>query len=109
MWGALWRCKSCTGCDLCTDCYSDDKHNIGHEFIRIDYPGDSGYVRLALIHILFHEHHRSMFLSKQDHDLLSLFIFLVGVKRQYEESPLLVEKASGISIFKTVIPCRRRL
>ncbi|XP_025102247.1 E3 ubiquitin-protein ligase MIB1-like isoform X2 [Pomacea canaliculata] len=44
IWSMLWRCQQCTGCDLCTFCYSDDKHEINHRFIRIDRPGDVGQI-----------------------------------------------------------------
>ncbi|KAK7473301.1 hypothetical protein BaRGS_00035433, partial [Batillaria attramentaria] len=42
--GTLWRCRECSGSDLCTPCYSDDKHDLRHPFLRIDSPGDQGCV-----------------------------------------------------------------
>ncbi|KAK7473302.1 hypothetical protein BaRGS_00035434 [Batillaria attramentaria] len=42
IFGTLWRCRECTGCDLCTPCYSDDKHDLRHPFLRIDSAGDEG-------------------------------------------------------------------
>ncbi|XP_025083352.1 E3 ubiquitin-protein ligase mib1-like [Pomacea canaliculata] len=36
IYGVLWRCKECTGYDLCSKCYSEDKHDIRHRFLRID-------------------------------------------------------------------------
>ncbi|KAK7093237.1 E3 ubiquitin-protein ligase MIB2-like [Littorina saxatilis] len=43
IWGMLWRCRDCTGCDLCPLCYSDDKHALRHQFLRIDAPGTDGH------------------------------------------------------------------
>ncbi|KAK7093789.1 E3 ubiquitin-protein ligase MIB2-like [Littorina saxatilis] len=42
IYGMLWRCQDCSGCDLCSLCYSDDKHNTRHRFLRIDSPGCEG-------------------------------------------------------------------
>ncbi|XP_070206650.1 E3 ubiquitin-protein ligase MIB2-like [Littorina saxatilis] len=42
IWGMLWRCRDCTGCDLCPLCYSDDKHDLRHQFVRIDTPESKG-------------------------------------------------------------------
>ncbi|KAK7093787.1 E3 ubiquitin-protein ligase MIB2-like [Littorina saxatilis] len=40
--GMLWRCQDCSGCDLCFLCYSDDKHDTRHRFLRIDTLGCEG-------------------------------------------------------------------
>ncbi|XP_070182676.1 E3 ubiquitin-protein ligase MIB2-like isoform X2 [Littorina saxatilis] len=42
IWGMLWRCRDCTGCDLCPLCYSDDRHDLRHQFVRIDTPESKG-------------------------------------------------------------------
>ncbi|XP_070208056.1 uncharacterized protein [Littorina saxatilis] len=42
LYGMLWRCQLCAGCDLCPLCYHDDKHDIRHQFLRIDVPGTEG-------------------------------------------------------------------
>ncbi|KAK7093296.1 E3 ubiquitin-protein ligase MIB2-like isoform X2 [Littorina saxatilis] len=41
-YGMLWRCQLCAGCDLCPLCYHDDKHDLRHQFLRIDAPGMEG-------------------------------------------------------------------
>ncbi|KAK7093204.1 serine-rich adhesin for platelets-like [Littorina saxatilis] len=43
IWGMLWRCRDCTGCDLCPLCYSGDKHDPRHRFLRIDAQGTEGH------------------------------------------------------------------
>ncbi|KAK7093226.1 hypothetical protein V1264_007016 [Littorina saxatilis] len=43
IWGMLWRCRDCTACDLCPLCYSDDKHDLRHQFLRIDAHGTAGH------------------------------------------------------------------
>ncbi|XP_025082772.1 E3 ubiquitin-protein ligase MIB1-like [Pomacea canaliculata] len=40
--GMLWRCRDCDDCCLCTQCYCEDKHDVDHEFLRVDTPGSSG-------------------------------------------------------------------
>ncbi|XP_070207925.1 E3 ubiquitin-protein ligase MIB2-like isoform X2 [Littorina saxatilis] len=40
--GILWRCKDCHGYELCSLCYADDKHDIRHQFLPIDFPGTEG-------------------------------------------------------------------
>ncbi|XP_070207922.1 uncharacterized protein [Littorina saxatilis] len=40
--GILWRCNDCHGYELCSLCYADDKHDIRHQFLRIDFPGTEG-------------------------------------------------------------------
>ncbi|KAK7093326.1 E3 ubiquitin-protein ligase MIB2-like isoform X2 [Littorina saxatilis] len=42
LYGMLWRCQLCTGCDLCPLCYHDDKHDRRHQFLRIDISGTEG-------------------------------------------------------------------
>ncbi|KAK7093791.1 E3 ubiquitin-protein ligase MIB2-like [Littorina saxatilis] len=42
IYGMLWRCEDCTGCDLCPQCYSDDKHEIRHRFLRFDHYKSDG-------------------------------------------------------------------
>ncbi|XP_025083938.1 E3 ubiquitin-protein ligase MIB1-like [Pomacea canaliculata] len=42
IWSMLWRCQQCAGYDLCTFCYSEDKHEISHSFLRVDRTGDVG-------------------------------------------------------------------
>ncbi|XP_076451719.1 E3 ubiquitin-protein ligase MIB2-like isoform X2 [Babylonia areolata] len=36
IYGTLWRCQDCPSSDLCSLCYSNDRHDISHEFVRID-------------------------------------------------------------------------
>ncbi|XP_076451973.1 uncharacterized protein LOC143287678 [Babylonia areolata] len=42
IWGVLWRCQQCVASDLCSTCYNDDKHDLRHRFLRIDFPGAAG-------------------------------------------------------------------
>ncbi|CAL1541883.1 unnamed protein product [Lymnaea stagnalis] len=37
--GIRWKCMVCFNYDLCSTCYSTDKHDTGHEFWSIDSPG----------------------------------------------------------------------
>lgn len=39
--GMMWHCEDCPNFDLCTVCYTGDKHNLEHSFQRRDKPGDS--------------------------------------------------------------------
>ncbi|XP_076086810.1 E3 ubiquitin-protein ligase MIB1-like [Mytilus galloprovincialis] len=34
--GTRWKCSECHDCDLCTICYYGDKHNLSHQFLRIN-------------------------------------------------------------------------
>ena len=34
--GIRWKCVSCPDYDLCTPCYMAAKHNLGHEFERLE-------------------------------------------------------------------------
>ncbi|CAL1544065.1 unnamed protein product [Lymnaea stagnalis] len=36
--GLRWKCTDCENVDLCSSCYNKDKHDLGHQFVRIDYP-----------------------------------------------------------------------
>ncbi|XP_052819773.1 E3 ubiquitin-protein ligase MIB2-like [Mya arenaria] len=38
VFGTIWRCATCTNVTLCSPCYHDDKHDISHEFVRLDLP-----------------------------------------------------------------------
>ncbi|XP_046559208.1 E3 ubiquitin-protein ligase MIB2-like [Haliotis rubra] len=40
--GMRWTCSQCKSDTLCLPCYSADKHNTSHVFLRHDMPGDSG-------------------------------------------------------------------
>ncbi|KAL8587293.1 hypothetical protein ACOMHN_045540 [Nucella lapillus] len=40
--GTLWRCQLCPTCHLCSLCYTDDMHDTGHPFLRVDAPNTSG-------------------------------------------------------------------
>ncbi|VDH99791.1 E3 ubiquitin-protein ligase mind-bomb [Mytilus galloprovincialis] len=34
--GMRWKCTKCLDYDLCTDCYMNDKHDLGHAFLRLE-------------------------------------------------------------------------
>ena len=36
--GIRWKCFSCVNYDLCHNCYMAGKHNMNHQFMRIDTP-----------------------------------------------------------------------
>ncbi|KAL8587298.1 hypothetical protein ACOMHN_045545 [Nucella lapillus] len=40
--GTLWRCQLCPTCHLCSLCYTDDTHDTGHPFLRVDAPNTPG-------------------------------------------------------------------
>ncbi|XP_077508330.1 uncharacterized protein LOC144119635 [Amblyomma americanum] len=37
--GTRWKCALCFDYDLCTACYVGGKHNLYHQFLRVDVPG----------------------------------------------------------------------
>ncbi|KAK7473309.1 hypothetical protein BaRGS_00035441 [Batillaria attramentaria] len=48
IYGMLWRCNDCNGCDLCLLCYNGDKHDLRHQFLRIDFPGNAGTINKSV-------------------------------------------------------------
>ncbi|XP_067659038.1 E3 ubiquitin-protein ligase MIB2-like [Haliotis asinina] len=40
--GTKWTCSQCKDASLCCLCYSADKHDLSHVFVRHDVPGDKG-------------------------------------------------------------------
>ncbi|XP_071110074.1 E3 ubiquitin-protein ligase MIB2-like isoform X2 [Haliotis cracherodii] len=41
-YGTRWACKQCSTTNLCSMCYSTERHNTSHVFLRHDTPGDTG-------------------------------------------------------------------
>ncbi|XP_059177912.1 E3 ubiquitin-protein ligase mind-bomb-like [Physella acuta] len=40
--GIRWRCSECPDVNLCTPCYMADRHDLDHEFCRLDTPASEG-------------------------------------------------------------------
>lgn len=38
IYGMRWKCADCPDYDLCSMCYHGDKHQLRHQFYRIDGP-----------------------------------------------------------------------
>ncbi|CAL1544055.1 unnamed protein product, partial [Lymnaea stagnalis] len=36
--GIRWKCSECQNSNLCSQCYSNDKHDVNHQFLRYDSP-----------------------------------------------------------------------
>ena len=49
--GKRWKCADCSDFDLCSICYNDGKHDLNHEFNRIDEEGGEPYVLVSLLFI----------------------------------------------------------
>lgn len=43
VYGMRWKCADCPDYDLCSMCYHGDKHQLRHQFYRIDSPNAERY------------------------------------------------------------------